>query len=147
MAWPKHLQRPANGPGKGAGWGGPARGASTSRIKPGDPDGIQAMSNDPDIKAKRQERLSTLRDVIYGLATGTDADGEPIADIRHETKLAAAVAYLNREEGTPIARTITANVSDPNSLTDADLAAIAIRGRADIAGTPDDTAEPARVVN
>lgn len=105
--------------GNGAGWGGPARGASASRIKPGDPDGIQAMVNDPDVKAKAAARVEALKDHLFGLATGAE---------RQETQLAAAVAYLNRVEGMPIARTVTATVADPNSLTDADLAAIVASG-------------------
>jgi hypothetical protein len=80
------------GPAKGAGWGGPAKGASTSRIKPGDPDGIQAMSNDPEVRARRARQADELHERLYALAT--DAD-------RQETQLAATIAFLNRVEGTP----------------------------------------------
>lgn len=105
MAWPKHMQRPpTHGPGKGTGWGGPARGESASRIAPGDPDGIQAMSNDPEIKARQAERAAKLHDMIYGLAVGQDADGLPLTDVRPETRLAAATAYLDRVEGKPVSR-------------------------------------------
>ena len=122
--------------GNGAGWGGPAKGASTSRIKPGDPDGIQAMSNDADVKARAQQRIEALKDHLFSLATGAQ---------REETQLAAAVAYLNREQGMPIARTVTATVADPNSLTDADLAAIIARGSADPGEAPVDPPRSDRV--
>jgi hypothetical protein len=95
MAWPAHMQRPANGAGKGDGWGGPAKGESAARIKPGDPDGIQQMSNDPEVKARQAERAAKLHDHLYALAT--DAD-------RQETQLAATIAYLDRVEGKPVSR-------------------------------------------
>ena len=66
-------------PPKGEGWGGPAKGASTSRIKPGDPDGIQAMSNDFDVrqasKALREyikPHMLALLDKQLELAQGND---------------------------------------------------------------------------
>ncbi len=124
--------------GNGAGWGGPARGASTSRIKPGDPDGIQTMSNDAEVKARAAQRVEALKDHLFGLATKAE---------RQETQLAAAVAYLNRVEGMPIARTVTATVADPNSLTDADLAAIIARGSADPGEAPVDPPRPDGVVH
>lgn len=94
MAWPAHMHRPA----KGAGWGGPAKGASASRIKPGDPDGIQAMSNDPDIKARQAKRAAKLHDHLYALATEAE---------RQETQLAATIAFLDRAEGKPVSRVDT----------------------------------------
>lgn len=109
-----------NGAGKGDGWGGPARGASASRIRPGDPEGIQAMSNDADVKAEAARRADELRDHLYHLALNAE---------RQETQLAASVAFLNRAEGMPVARHLTANVADPSQLSDADLAAIATAGR------------------
>jgi hypothetical protein len=114
--------------GKGPGWGGPAKGASTSRIVPGDPDGIQPMSNDPRILARGRVRLDHLRDKIYELALSAE---------REETQLAAANSYLNREEGTPVQRVVTANVTDPSQLTDDELAAIASAGRASLVGPPE----------
>lgn len=95
------MPRPVgNGPGhggiaKGAGWGGPAKGASTSRIKPGDPDGIQAMSNDPEIRARRAQQAQELHERLFALAT--DAE-------RQETQLAATIAFLDRVEGKPVSR-------------------------------------------
>jgi hypothetical protein len=96
---------------------------------PGDPEGIQTMSNDPRILARGRVRLDHLRDKIYELALSAE---------REETQLAAANAYLNREEGTPVQRVVTASVTDPSQLTDEDLAAIASTGRRSIIGTPED---------
>ncbi len=84
-----------NGPGKGDGWGGPAKGASTSRIKPGDPDGIQALSNDAEIKARRERRLALVEDKIFDLSQNAE---------REETQLTAAVAYRNQILGNPMQR-------------------------------------------
>ena len=106
--------RRGNGAGKGDGWGGPARGASASRILPGDPTGVQALSRDPDIASKREDRLQLLRDHMFHLALNA---------AREETQLAAASAYLDREEGKPIARTVTAAVDDVSQLSDLELAA------------------------
>jgi hypothetical protein len=114
----------------GDAWGGPAKGASTSRIVPGDPDGIQPMSNDPRILARGRVRLDHLRDKIYELALSAE---------REETQLAAANSYLNREEGTPVQRVVTASVTDPSQLTDDELAAIAASGRRGALAAPEDT--------
>lgn len=138
------MPRPrGNGPGwggiaKGAGWGGPARGASDSRIKPGDPDGIQRMSHDPEIRRRQAERAEQVREHLFGLALGAE---------RQETQLAASVAYLNRIEGTPLQRAVVANVADPSKLTDADLAAIAAGSGPAAPPAPDDPAELAGVVH
>lgn len=94
---------PAAGAGKGDPWGGPARGASGSRILPGDPDGIQRMSNDPDIKARNAARNAELKDHLYDLAKNAD---------RQETQLSATMAWLDRDEGKPVARQIVAEVDD-----------------------------------
>jgi hypothetical protein len=115
----------------GAGWKhGPAKGASASRIVPGDPEGIQTMSNDPRVLAKGRERLGVLRDKIFELALSAE---------REETQLAAANSYLNREEGTPVQRVVTASVTDPSQLTDDELAAIAASGRRGALAAPEDT--------
>jgi hypothetical protein len=126
----KGIGGPAKGAGKGAGWGGPAKGASTSRIVPGDPDGIQSMSNDPRILARGRVRLEHLRDRLYEMSFNAE---------REETQLAAINAYLNREEGTPVQRVVTASVTDPSQLTDEDLAAIAASGSRGALAAPEDT--------
>lgn len=93
--------------GNGAGWGGPAKGGSASRIRKGDPEGIQAMSNDPEIAAARETRIAELKEHLYGLATSAE---------RQETQLAATVAYLNRELGTPAA-SVNARVEGEMGVT------------------------------
>lgn len=84
-----------NGAGKGDGWGGPAKGAGGPPIKPGDPEGIQRMSNDPAVKARQAARLERVKRKIYRLA---------MKAAREETQLAACIAFANREEGMPVAR-------------------------------------------
>ena len=101
-------------PAKGKGWGGPAKGASASRIKPGDPDGIQAMANDADIKARNAERNERLKDHLYTLATTAQNE---------HAQIAAAQAWLDRDEGKPISRSVTATVDDVSQLSDLELAA------------------------
>lgn len=82
-------------PARGPGWGGEAKGASASRIKPGDPQGIQAMSNDPDIKARRKARAADMEDVLYRIATA----GE------HEANMVSAAVKLHAIiEGAPTQR-------------------------------------------
>ena len=99
----KHNPKPASGiPAKGEGWGGPAKGASTSRIKPGDPDGIQALSRDASVADRREARIAALKAKLEDLAFNAQ---------REETQLSAAVALLNREEGMPVARQITADAT------------------------------------
>lgn len=125
--------------GNGAGWGGPAKGASASRIAPGDPDGIQAMSNDEDVKARAARRSEIMRDHLFRLAQHAQ---------REETQIAAAVAYLDRTEGKPVALNINHNVSDPAQLSDDELSAIAARGRREApAEAPADAPEPGDVVH
>lgn len=105
---------PAKGAGGGDPWGGPARGASASRILPGDPDGIQRMSKDPDIKARNEARNVELKEHLYHLAKNAE---------REETQLSAAVAWLDRDEGKPIARSVTTTVDDVSQLSDLELTA------------------------
>lgn len=125
--------------GNGPGWGGPAKGASTSRIKPGDPDGITKLRHDPDnlaVKAERRRKAMQLyEDVI------DDREAPPMA------RIVAADKLLDRIDGKPIARTVTANVGDPSKLSDADLAAIIAGGGAPAAEAPDDPPEPGGVVH
>lgn len=83
------------GPAAGAGWGGPARGASTSRIKPGDPEGIQRMSNDAAVKARRAQRAAEMEDVLYDIARAGEAE---MARINAAARLHAIY------EGLPVAR-------------------------------------------
>ena len=93
--FPKGNGAGRGGSAKGKGWGGPARGASTSRIRVGDPDGIQALSNDPAVKARQAKRAAALTDHLFDLAMNAD---------RQETQLSAAIACLDRTEGKPLQR-------------------------------------------
>ena len=129
--FPKGNGSGRGGPAKGHGWGGPPKGASTTRIKLGDPEGIQALSNDAEIKARAAARAETLLDHLFHLAM----KGE-----REETQLAASVAYLNRVEGMPVARNLNQTVGDASQMTDDELAAIAAAGRA--APVAPDTEQP-----
>jgi hypothetical protein len=60
------------------------------------------MSNDPDVKTAREARIAALKAKLEDLAFNA---------AREETQLSAAVALLNREEGLPIARQLTADAS------------------------------------
>lgn len=93
--------RRGNGVGKGHGWGGPAKGAGT-RFRKGEVVPGQGQGHTAPFVAAREERLAMLKDRIFQLALGAE---------REETQLAAAQAYLNREEGMPVARQITADAS------------------------------------
>jgi hypothetical protein len=105
--------RRGNGPGKGDGWGGPPKGEGTRYVK-GEVQPLQGKGNTAPVVEKREERLALLRDRIWTLAFEAD---------RQETQLAAANAYLDREEGKAIARTVTTTVDDVSQLTDLELAA------------------------
>lgn len=100
--------RRGNGAGKGAGWGGPAKGAGT-RFAKGEAQPLQGKSNTAPVVSQREARIAALKDKLFALAT--DA-------AREETQLAAAVAYLNREEGLPVARQISATVDDARMVVE-----------------------------
>jgi hypothetical protein len=102
-----------HGAGKGEGWGGPAKGAGT-RFVAGEVQPLQGKGGTAPVVEKREDRLALLRDHIWNLALTAQ---------REETQLAAATAYLDREEGKPIARTVTATVDDVSQLSDLELAA------------------------
>lgn len=65
------------------------------------------MSKDPDIKARNEARNVELKEHLYHLAKNAE---------REETQLSAAVAWLDRDEGKPIARQINAAVDSPEKL-------------------------------
>jgi hypothetical protein len=66
-------------PAKGAGWGGPAKGASTSRIKPGDPDGIRPLRWDADNIAAKEEVAAQMRGVLHQVALAGENEHARIA--------------------------------------------------------------------
>lgn len=95
--------RRGNGAGKGDGWGGPAKGEGTRYVK-GEVQPLQGKGSTAAVKARRDERLARMEDVIFSLAENAQ---------REETQLAAAIAFRNQILGLPIQRSINANVDDP----------------------------------
>jgi hypothetical protein len=106
-----------HGPGKGQGWGGPAKGAASSRFVKGEMHPMQGQDRAPPVAAAREERLALLRENLWNLAFTAE---------RQETQLAATTAYLDREEGKPMQRQeVKFRTVNPDDLTDDELAAIA----------------------
>lgn len=106
--------------GNGAGWGGPAKGAGNPTPRPpfdGTPGpGRGHYSIKGEEKRARDERLAEeMRALYYDVAMTPD---EPTPN-----RLAAATHLLNRIEGAPIARQVTAQIDDLSQLTDEQLAA------------------------
>jgi hypothetical protein len=98
------------------------------------------MRKDEARQARIHDRL--LVAVVALTKLGDPLSPDPPATLsaeREETQLAAANSYLNREEGTPVQRVVTASVTDPSQLTDEDLAAIAASGRRGALAAPEDT--------
>lgn len=91
MPWKPGTNGPAKGPGKGQ-WGGPAKGASTSRIEPGDPAGIRALARDPANKALKDEMRAELWAKLHSIAlTGEN----------ETVQVSAADKLLDRIDGKP----------------------------------------------
>jgi hypothetical protein len=128
----------AKGAGKGDGWGGPATGAPKRTFNEATALLAVAKRDDAAEKALREQRLAAIDDMVFTIAMQAE---------REETKLSACVAYQTRKLGAPIARTVTATVTDPNAMTDAELAAIAAGGRTASDAAADDSPKPSRVVN
>jgi hypothetical protein len=116
---------PGNGQEHGPGWGGPAKGAGQHPARPfgpGNPTRNRTGRTDPARKAHREareaartDREQKLQDVLFRLAI--EADNPAV-------QVDASVAWLNRHEGLPVARTVNLNVDDDlRAMTDAELAA------------------------
>lgn len=95
--------------GTGAGWGGPAKGAGNggkrhANFAPGNQEAVGHTG-----PGARAARIEALKDHLYLLATTAE---------KQDTQVRAAEAYLNRVEGTPIARSVVATVDDPTQLAD-----------------------------
>lgn len=119
---PKRPESPA----KGAGWGGKAKGASVSRIKPGDPDGIQALRWDAANMAHKEEVAAQMRGVLYHVA---------LAGEQEHSRISAADKLLDRIEGKPVQRQdIKVRSVNPDEMTDDELAAIAAGRGGAVAG-------------
>src|SRR4051812_2941486 len=101
-------------PAGGAGWGGPARGASSSRIKRGDPDGIRALRHDPERMTAKVQRSAELENTLYEVA---------LHGATEMLRIAAASKLLDRLEGRSVARTVStsADAAALKSLSDVEL--------------------------
>lgn len=99
--------------GRGAGWGGPAKGEGTKkRFAAGDEHrGMATAENRAANIAEREEILGFYTDVLR------DPDETTL------NRLTAGDKILDRTEGKPVTRQITADVDDASTLTDAELAA------------------------
>jgi hypothetical protein len=82
------------GPAKGAGWGGPAKGAGTRFVK-GEVHPLQGKGRTAAVLADKAVVSEQMRQVLYGIAL----DGE-----NDHARIAAADKLLDRLEGKPIAR-------------------------------------------
>lgn len=99
---------------RGAGWGGPARGAGRTAAKaPIFKTGNRKAVGPHDMSGHR--RRQELLDKLEMLAFTADSE---------EVQLTASVAWLNRVEGKPITRTVNIELGDASALDDAALAAI-----------------------
>lgn len=122
---------------QGKGWGGPAKGAGKGPAKPftaesptrqtipggkGDPVKMDARAEK---RARDEVRAEELRDHLYTLATKAE---------RQETQLSAAVAFLNRVEGMPVAKQQVEIKRPIEEMTEAELASAIELIRATIAG-------------
>lgn len=110
------MARRGNGAGQGDGWGGPAKGAGSisTRAEPfGHGNTVSAVQRD----MSGAEKAWLLKEHLYMLATTA---------AREETQISAAVAWLDRHEGKPIARNVNMTPGDVSLLDDGTLAAIAL---------------------
>lgn len=116
-------RKPHSGPatrhGNGSGLYGPAKGAGIGGAKrpafePGNK--AAAGADHSDVEQTRQAKAAkaeTLKNHLYTLATTAE---------REDTQVRAAEAWLNREEGMPVARNITVATDDLSQLDDDALA-------------------------
>ena len=99
--------------GAGDGWGGPAKGASEHIPAPQFEPGNQSAVGHAGPNLSGIEKAQALKDHLYKLATRAE---------REETQVRAAEAWLNRHEGSPVARTVNYNSTDVTALDDRALA-------------------------
>lgn len=102
----------------GTGWGGPARGAGTSKAPSAQvfKAGNRKAAGPHDLSGYR--RCQQLLEMLYTLAMTAESQ---------DVQVSAAVAWLNRVEGKPVARTINVALGDSSALEDAALATIVLR--------------------
>lgn len=115
-----HRWRPAGYFSAGDGWGGPAKGSRDlgppRAFTKDDPNQVRYTAEKrPDMSEEavqrrkvladaEEERQKQMRDHIGDLALNA---------AREETQLSAAIAYLNRSEGLPVARSVNQNTEVP----------------------------------
>ena len=111
----KGNRRPANG----AGWGGPAKGASTSKpfTGPDHPDHFPSMPAAAR-KAKLDDKAAAAERALVIYESIMENEEEMASN-----RISAANALLNRIEGMPVARSITGTMDDLERMSDADLIA------------------------
>lgn len=119
MAGKKKAPTPATRVGNGAGWGGPAKGAS-SKPKPMLPVGPGPGRGRYSIKGEeRSARIARhaeeMRALLYRFANSSL--------VKPETRIAAATHLMNRNEGMPIAKVVTAVEDEFSNKTEAQLLA------------------------
>ena len=104
--------------GNGAGWGGPAKGASVSRGEMQAPflAGNSAAKGYHDMS--KSERLAAVDERKWMIGMGLIPNVQPV-------EMTALNSYEERNAGKAIARTITSVVDDATKLDDAVLEAIA----------------------
>lgn len=137
-------RKPSAGPGKGEGWGGPAKGArqpapaftrdsATRATIPGgrgDPAKMAARRNRREIA---EERSRKLEDHLYRLALKAKHE---------ETQVTAATKLHAIYQGQPVARNMNLNVDDVSQLSDDELRAeMARAGGASAAAAPGNAPE------
>lgn len=109
----KLTPRHGNGAGQGDGWGGPAKGKGSDvediRI-PG------ASAEKRALSATKREREAAIAEEMRAKLLKLARSAE-----REETQLAAASKLLDRIEGQPIARQISATVDDVSNLSDDEI--------------------------
>ena len=104
------------GPAAGPGWGGPAKGVGNGNAKAPKLEAGHRMSRGPhDMSRSQTNKL--LKERLYELAM--DKDAPEMAQIR------AIEAWLDRDEGKPIQRSVVSTTTNVAMLDDARLAAIA----------------------
>lgn len=109
---PRH---PSAGPGKGPGWGGPAKGGGDTVLAPFQPANDAATHVRMDRAARKElraARAEQLEDMLFDLAQNAE---------RQETQVTAIVRLHAIYEGQPVARNVNMNVDDLGAMDASDI--------------------------
>jgi hypothetical protein len=111
MARTSTTRSKGNGPGKGTGWGGPAKGmpARAEKAPPFEP-GNQAAAGPHEFS--KSERIARHIASLERIAAAAEAEG------RYNEAITATTHALNRLEGLPVARNINVTAGDVKDLSD-----------------------------